>query len=363
MKTGYFVTGFPGFLSEQLLKEWISGSGSKSIYLLVMPSMQKQASERLEELKKINESESVFHIVQGDITKPELGMTHSASAYLKDKIHYVWHLAAVYDLAVPKSTAFQVNVTGTHHVNEWVRTLPNIRRYVYFSTAYVAGKRNGVIKETELIRPDAFRNHYEHSKFEAEVLVEKMKSEVPVTIIRPAIVKGSTKSGDTTKFDGPYYLMNIIDKVKSIPVIPYMGKSSAKLNVVPYDYVIQAANYLAHLPEGEGKTYHLTDPNPYPAREVYRFIMQEQAGRTPSFTMPVKAVQLTLSIPSVRKYIKAEKEGLDYFFWEAEFDQSQSEKDLRQSGIECPDFLKAIPSMVRFYEENKHDKRFHREIK
>ncbi|WP_246042211.1 hypothetical protein [Cohnella pontilimi] len=35
-------------------------------------------------------------------------------------------------------------------MNQWILTLPNLRRYVYFSTAYVSGDREGRILETEL---------------------------------------------------------------------------------------------------------------------------------------------------------------------------------------------------------------------
>ena len=47
---------------------------------------------------------------------------------------------------------------------------------MYFSTAYVAGTREGNLLETELIRPVAFKNHYEETKFEAELVVEQLKT-------------------------------------------------------------------------------------------------------------------------------------------------------------------------------------------
>ena len=71
--------------------------------------------------------------------------------------------------------AWEVNVEGTRQVIEFVRNHPSIERYMYFSTAYVAGKREGMLLETELIRPNAFKNHYEETKFEAELLVEELK--------------------------------------------------------------------------------------------------------------------------------------------------------------------------------------------
>ena len=61
---------------------------------------------------------------------------------------------------------------------EFVRNHPSIERFMYFSTAYVAGKREGKLLETELIRPYSFKNHYEETKFEAELLVEELKKDV-----------------------------------------------------------------------------------------------------------------------------------------------------------------------------------------
>ncbi|KIL50253.1 hypothetical protein KP77_16280 [Jeotgalibacillus alimentarius] len=363
MKTGYFMTGFPGFISEKLLRIWLNEKDEKHIYLLVLPSMQQKAAARIEQLKSEIQTMSTIHIVQGDITKKDIGLSSTVHTYLKDKINYVWHLAAAYDLAIDQPTAYKVNVKGTYHVNEWVKSLTKLKRYVYFSTAYVAGRRNGLIKEDELIRPEQFRNYYEETKFEAEVLVDKMKEDYPVTILRPGIVKGDTVTGETSKFDGPYYLLNIFDKTKKLSRIPYISKSSAKLNVVPVEYVIDAASFLGRYEKSAGKTYHLTDPNPYPAREIYRFLMQKQTGRTPKGFLSHKMMDKALAIPKVRKHLGAEREGLEYFFWDGEFDQSQTAEDLKESGIKCADFLDGLDAMVSFYNRHKDEKEFHTMIK
>ncbi|AJD90779.1 hypothetical protein JMA_14620 [Jeotgalibacillus malaysiensis] len=363
MKNGYFVTGFPGFISEKLLRKWLNEPEEKNIYLLVLPALQQKAAERIEKIRNEIQTPSTIHIVQGDITKKDIGLSATVSSYLKEKIHYVWHLAAAYDLAIDQPTAYRVNVTGTHHVNEWVGQLTNLKRYIYFSTAYVAGRRTGVIKENELIRPEQFRNAYEETKFEAEVLVDQLKSHIPVTILRPGIVKGDTKTGETSKFDGPYYLLNIFEKTKKLSRLPYISKSRSKLNVVPVEYVIDSANYLGRHENGKGKTYHLTDPNPYPAREIYRFLLQKQTGKTPSGFVSHKVMDKALAIPRVRKHLGAEREGLEYFFWEGEFDQSQTAKDLEGAGIQCADFLEGLDAMVGFYNRHKHEKNYHTSIK
>ena len=95
--------------------------------------------------------------MEGDITLPNLGLDNQNLKEIVPQIEVLWHLAAIYDLAVPRDIAWKVNVHGTTMVNDFVRTLPNLQRYMYFSTAYVAGTREGVLRENELIRPRAFK--------------------------------------------------------------------------------------------------------------------------------------------------------------------------------------------------------------
>ena len=66
--------------------------------------------------------------------------------------------------------AWTVNVHGTETFNQLVVQLPHLKRYMYFSTAYVAGKREGNLRN-RTDRPSGFKNHYEETKFEAELLV------------------------------------------------------------------------------------------------------------------------------------------------------------------------------------------------
>ena len=85
-----------------------------------------------------------------------------------------------------------------------------LERLAYVSTAYVAGKRTGVVYEHELVMGQDFKNHYESTKFQAEVWVRELLDPVPTTILRPAIVVGDSRTGETEKFDGPYYILRAI---------------------------------------------------------------------------------------------------------------------------------------------------------
>ena len=168
MKHTYFFTGFPGFLATRLIKGMIRRDNMfESAFLLVLPSQEDIAKkEAIEIEREMQLEQGSLQVIIGDITKEGL---HIVDYIAVEKITHVFHLAAIYDLAVPKDIAYEVNVVGTKNVNDWVKTLPNLKRYIYFSTAYVAGTREGTLLETELIRPTSFKNFYEETKFEAEV--------------------------------------------------------------------------------------------------------------------------------------------------------------------------------------------------
>lgn len=355
MELGYFFTGFPGFISNQLIREVLRfNEGKGKVHVLVLPSMKEKANyERLSIIKEFSLPADQFEIIEGDITQPDLAIDAQINIHLQSSVTHVFHLAAIYDLAVPKDVAFRVNVEGTRYVNAWVTKISGLKRYTYFSTAYVAGKREGILYENELIKPEAFKNYYEETKYEAEVLVDSMKDHVPVTIIRPGIVKGHSKTGETIKFDGPYFIMNFIDRLSFLPFLPRLGKGDSVVNLVPVDYIIEAAAYLTFAEIGIGKTYHLTDPKPYKVAELYEMMMAELLQKQPKGALPISLARAALNFRMFRNYLGVEKEALDYFTWRGYFDSSEAQDDLRESGINCPDFKLGISAMASFYNQNK----------
>lgn len=358
----HFFTGFPGFITSQIIREAFQKGVCDEVLAVVhvtqIEKAQNEASKILEEFpdKKIR-------LYEGDITLPNLGLDEKCVKDIATQVEVLWHLAAIYDLAVPREIAWKVNVHGTEMVNDFVLNLPNLKRYMYFSTAYVAGRREGVLYESELIRPEAFKNYYEETKFEAELLVEDLKAKVPLTIIRPGVVRGHSETGETIKFDGPYFFMNMVERLKHLPVIPYVGKSTARFNTVPVDYITKGAVFIANESSAIGKTFHLTDPNPHPVQEIYRHMVKLITNRYPKGRLPLGMAKVSLSIPFVRKALGVEMETIDYLTWNAHFDVSDAVEVLKKGGIECPDFLKTMPQMVEFFLQHKDDQLYQIEIK
>src|SRR5438477_532384 len=81
----------------------------------------------------------------------------------------------------------------------------------------------------------------EAAKFQAEVWVREEMDRVPTTIVRPAIVVGDSRTGETQKFDGPYFILRVIAQAeRARRAAPNFGRSAAPFNVVPVDFVVDS---------------------------------------------------------------------------------------------------------------------------
>ncbi|KUP07589.1 3-beta hydroxysteroid dehydrogenase [Bacillus coahuilensis p1.1.43] len=355
----HFVTGFPGFLSEQLIKQLLLKKPCK-IYCLCLHKM-KQKAQRVKErlIYETGSDASQITILLGDITKPNLGLSTSLKRKLQEQVRMVWHLAAIYDLATKKEMAYEVNVIGTRNVNEFVLAIKNLDRYMYFSTAYVAGTRAGMIFEEELIQPLSFYNYYEETKYFAECLVQPLKDAIPITIIRPSIVWGHSLTGETTKFDGPYFLLNMFDRLSFLPFYPSIGNPDAVINVVPFDYVIDSSIFLSELNEASGKTYHLVDPNPENVRNFYQLLLHSMLNKETKGSIPSWVLTGVFSLKMARKYFRVEKESIVYFKHTGLFNCDNTLKALSLSGITCASIKDIVPTIVEYYQQNKQNNSYH----
>ena len=105
----FFITGFPGFIANRLVEKLARSTGK--IILLVQPSLRERAEEELSRIAAlIGREASTFHIVLGDISLPELGLSEVDQQLVHAETTRVFHLAAVYDLAVTRELAIKVNV-------------------------------------------------------------------------------------------------------------------------------------------------------------------------------------------------------------------------------------------------------------
>ncbi|MBH0173252.1 SDR family oxidoreductase [Fictibacillus sp. 23RED33] len=349
MNHTYFITGYPGFIASKLVDALQKKYPSSTFYLLILKHERELAERKL-----APQFDNVF-LIEGDITKQDLGLSSNTIVELYKRITHSVHLAALYDLTIAYEPAHLCNVIGTKNVLTFVSKCPNLKRFCYFSTAYVSGDEKGLILENDISMPNRFRNYYEQTKHEAEVLVRDMMDQLPITIIRPGIIVGDSKTGETLKFDGPYFMMQFIKRLAMFP-IPYIGKTSSKIHLVPVDFIIEASLFLMHDRVGESKTYHVLSPDSPSIQKAYTLLCQELSGKKPSWTLNRRVAERCLSISYISKWLGVPLETLSYFSHDAIYDTSQLVKDLEGSGIVCRSFEEYVGSMVHYYKNNAKDK-------
>ncbi|MCA1605849.1 MAG: SDR family oxidoreductase [Acidobacteria bacterium] len=342
-----FLTGFPGFIATRLLRRLARDGGS--YLLLVQPAFADHAQKEVAVVAKhAGRSTSDFALLLGDITQPNLGMSPADLERARSESTILFHLAAIYDLAVARDLALSVNVVGTQNVNNFVRSLPAVRHYHYVSTCYIAGKRTGRILENELLHEAGFRNYYEETKYLAELEVEGLKSELPVTIHRPSVVCGDSRTGETAKYDGIYYLIRYLLKWPALLSTLNIGNREVALNLVPVDFVVEAMATLAQDPRSVGKTLQLADPDPLTTRELFNTIARSIGGRESRLTVPASVVEFSLMLPLAPKISDLPHSAVPYFFLKQTYDTAEAGALLQPHGISCPRFESYAGTIVDY---------------
>ena len=345
------MTGFPGFLGSALLPRILARREGATAFCLVQPHWKDLATQRVAEMEAEHpHTAGRITLIVGDITVPGLDIDLVDRARI-DGVGEVWHLAAVYDLSVPEPVAHKVNVGGTANVIELCLALPHLERLQYVSTCYVSGDYAGEFPEDELDLGQGFLNHYESTKFEAEVLVRRaMKAGLPATIYRPGIVVGDSQTGETQKYDGPYMVAEYLRRIPVVSLIPRVGDfHKVRVGLVPRDYVIGAMDALSGMEKSLGRTYALTDPNPPTASEVLEIFAHYFDRRVIQVPLPLAPTRAVIDkVPGVESATGLTAEMLDYFASPTTYATGNAVADLEGTGVTCPPFATYAETLLDY---------------
>lgn len=349
MQRNVLLTGFPGFISKQLIRRLVSVDGQARFTLLIQEHLRDAAEAAVAELdRELSGFARRSELVAGDITRPKLGIDDVSFARICSETTHVWHLAAIYDLAVPEAVAYRVNVIGTANVLDFCSECKNLARLDYVSTCYVSGTRTGTVLESELDEGQGFKNHYESTKCWAEMEVRRRQHALPIAIHRPGIVVGDSRTGYTDKYDGPYYVIKLLMRLPFWVPMVNIGKGDARPNIVPVDFVVDAMAELWTQDGGVGKTFALADPSPHTSKDIVETILESLGRRPPLGRVPNALVERALGIHAVRKLVEIPKEAVIYFNHEVFYDTSNTTAALSGSGVRCPDLLAILPTLVDY---------------
>lgn len=283
-----FMTGGTGFLGGRLAKELIQ-RGHRICMLARTP-------EKVKAQFSTKERESI-DVLQGDLTSHALGADEHFLASHRGEIDLFLHMAALvkFDEEL-REELFETNLTGTKEALRLAKSM-KCRRFFHVSTAYTLGaKEVGGEALYDVTQP--FLNPYEESKAHAERAVWQMRDELDVSIFRPAIIVGDSKTGEADSKFTMYGYMRALELFKrklerrghDLDSIRLIGSASGTSNLVPVDYVADVL--LAAIEHAKADTiYNVTNDAP-PRNEMMLDYMKESLSfphltitETPSSTL------------------------------------------------------------------------------
>ena len=360
--TTYFVTGGTGLIGKHLVERLIKRGGR--ITLLVRASSLEANAKRFEAwVKAAGEAGGSFEVISGDLKTPNLGLQDLSVL----AVDHVFHLAALYDVAADSGTLERINVLGTEHLIEALKTAEFSGLLHHVSSIAVAGNFEGVFKEDMLDEGQTMPHPYHRTKRDSEKLVRKLKG-TRYRIYRPGAVVGHSETGEMDRIDGPYYMFKPIQRLSRIipPWIPLPGPSGAGMNIVPVDFVAGAIDHLAHAPDLDGETFHVVDPKPPSLARTIDTLLKAAKGPRLRFKLPKRrskglstGLQVLRNLPAAKAYMRriasdlgAPEEVVGVFNPKVTFDTAKLEAGLEGSGIGCPRFNDYALKLWRYYEEH-----------
>ncbi|MCK5628694.1 SDR family oxidoreductase, partial [Candidatus Bathyarchaeota archaeon] len=256
------LTGANGFIGTQIARRLIHQPDTE-IVALVRARSQEEAVSRLHRAwwswPEIQASiGSRVKAVAGDVSCNRLGLESDVFEMLVQSLTHIIHCAAVWRFDCSNEEFFKVNVQGTANIIDLAKSVKldhGLERFSYVSTAYVNGRVEGPVSEATFTDRYGFFGGYEQSKFESERLVQLARDEVPISVFRPTMVVGDSKTGEVKTFNTLYLLLRLYlkGKIRFLPMNP-----EAKINIIPVDYVAEAVSTLTFRPAAQGLTFHLS---------------------------------------------------------------------------------------------------------
>jgi thioester reductase-like protein len=350
------LTGFPAFTARRMARKIVESDPRARLFLLARGKFRAAAEEFALELGEAGGTGRVT-VLEGDVCDMDLGLAGGEYRALADELTSIYHLASIYYLGVKPDVARKVNVDGTRAMLELAGECTRLRRFTHFSTASVSGSRSGVILEEELDEGQRFRNAYEETKLAGERLVQAASRRLPITVLRPGEIVGDSKSGEIDKFDGPYFLIVLIVTSPLDVHLPLPGRGAAPMNLVPIDFVVDAAWALSRDPRAVGRTFHLTDPAPFSSRSVYELIAHRAERKPPRGVIPPALARAVLRAPGLASIARAPLAFLESFNQMTLYNCRGTLALLDGTGVRCPPLDAYVDNLVRYVREVQEARR------
>ncbi|WP_338844726.1 SDR family oxidoreductase [Massilia sp. W12] len=359
----YFITGATGFIGKRLVRKILARKGSVVYFLMREAGRDKVPA--LLEYWGVSKTRAIP--VYGDLRQADLGVSDADCATLKGNIDHLFHLAAIYDMKAGDEEQMQTNVEGTRNVVNFANKI-GAKCFHHTSSIAAAGMYEGIFREDMFDEAEGLDHPYFATKHESEKIV-RTECKTPWRVYRPGMVVGDSKTGEMDKVDGPYYFFKLIQRIRQMlpPWMPTIGIEGGRINIVPVDYVVNAMDHIAHKDGLDGRAFHLTDPEPMRVGEVLNTFCK--AAHAPTMSMRVNAALLgfvpksvkkgLMSLTPVRRITEAimkdlglPSEVMQFVNYPTRFDNRETERALKGSGISCPSLDSYAAPIWDYWERN-----------
>jgi nucleoside-diphosphate-sugar epimerase len=290
-ETIFFLTGGTGFIGSHLAVDLLK-NGHKVLFL-ARPrnglSARKRVDQLLDWFALEPQHRKNLNVVEGSLDAPRLDLSEEDFGRLVRDVDEIIHCASNTSFSERKRAAVErANIDGLRNVFD-LAAGGRCSFFHYVSTVYAAGRKDGVCRE-EFVENDAFTNVYEETKCRAERIVSEQceREGIGLSVYRPSIVYGNSKSGRSTRFNAVYYPIRTIlflrdlyeadirerdgskaremdvrlsgDGSLHLPIRVEVSENSG-VNLIPIDYFVDA--FMALMEECmDGGIFHIVNRRP-----------------------------------------------------------------------------------------------------
>jgi thioester reductase-like protein len=340
------ITGFPKLIARRMAGALLAQAPGEQVALLAQEKHAEEAKTFVETLPA-----GRAQMLVGDVASMHLGLSTTEYRELSQGLTGIVHAAEWSHLGADRLSMERVNIEGTRAALELAQDCSKLRRFTHFSTVFVSGDRVGVIAEDELSFGQSFRNLYEETRFEAEMLVRRAMGQLPCTVLRPSIVVGDSKTGEIDKFDGPYTIaILLVTSPLQVP-LPLPGDGVAPLNAVPIDFVVAASAAIHGDPRAVGRTFHIVDPNPSSSRRLYQLVAQRSGRKLPRLSLGYKLTDALLKLPGLERLTREQRMAIAYVNHLSFFSSRNTLELLDGTGIRCPPIESYLDNLIQYVRE------------
>ena len=259
------LTGGSGFLGAYLLAGQLQRWPDLRIRCLVRARDAAHGLERIRSNMTIyglwNDAwENRILAIPGDLSKPQFGLDGDAFVALGRGVGGILHNGAYLSQMASYSQLSATTVDGTRQMLDIAARNGGLPFQMISSVAVFEGAkyRNRVISEDDDISAwEGIYNGYSQTKWASErLVVHAGRKGLPITVYRPPLIAGDSRTGAWHKDDLLYRLLKGCLELGLVPDVPW------ELDLVPVDYVADAVTALGWQEESFHRCFHLQHPQP-----------------------------------------------------------------------------------------------------